>query len=96
MPVSKNAYKRYLIIHNILKRPPYLATKKRILGILEDEGYGISPSMFEKDLETLRVTFDLPIEYSRQMRGYYYTESNASFDLPMDDEVVKTIYGALN
>jgi len=96
MPISKNAYKRYLIIHNILANPPRYASKKRILEILEEKGYKISGSMFEKDLETLRSTFDMPIEYDQYKPGYYYTEQNACFDIPMDDEVVKTISGALN
>ncbi|MEI6173244.1 MAG: WYL domain-containing protein [Bacteroidota bacterium] len=98
MPVSKNAYKRYLIIHNFLNKSLCVPKKKeRILEILEDAGYKISASMFEKDIETMRNTFDLPIKYHREQDagGYHYAELDVSFDIPMSDEVVKTIYGAL-
>jgi len=99
MPVNKNAYKRYLIIHNFLNkslRTP--KSKTRILEVLEDEGFKVSPSMFEKDLEAMRNTFGLPIKYHREIDvgGYYYSDPNVSFDIPMSDDVVKTIYGALN
>jgi predicted DNA-binding transcriptional regulator YafY len=101
MPVSKNAYKRYLIIHNFLNKSLQVPkSKERILEILEDEGFKISPSMIEKDLYAMRNTFELPIkykhEYDADYGGYYYPERNVSFDIPMDDDVVKTIYGALN
>jgi len=99
MPVNKNAYKRYLIIHNILNKSLEERKKKeRLLEILDEQGYSISPSMFEKDIETMRHLFNLPIAYDRtkHLEGYYYTEKNVSFDIPMSDEVVKTIYGALN
>ena len=99
MPVNKNAYKRYLIIHNILAKSLHATkSKARILEILEEQGYGISPSMFEKDIDTMRHLFDLPIAYDRTKfkEGYYYTDPDVSFDIPMSDEVVKTIYGALD
>ncbi|MEI6898581.1 MAG: WYL domain-containing protein [Bacteroidota bacterium] len=99
MPVNKNAYKRYLIIHNFLKKSLKVPkSKARILEILDEEGFQVSPSMFEKDLEAMRNTFGLPIKYHREpdVGGYYYSDTDVSFDIPMSDDVVKTIYGALN
>ena len=52
--------------------------------------------MFEKDLETLRKTFNLPIKYDYANQGYYYEDADVSFDIPMSDDVIKTIYGALS
>ena len=97
MPVNKNAYKRYLIIHNLLKKSiGYSIPKDRILKRLELSGCKISSSMFEKDLESLRKTFNLPIKYDFAGQGYCYTDPDVSFDIPMSDEVIKTIYGALS
>jgi hypothetical protein len=60
MPVSKNAYKRYLIIHNFLNKSLQVPkSKERILEILEDEGFKISPSMIEKDLYAINMSMTL-------------------------------------
>ncbi|MCX6265813.1 MAG: WYL domain-containing protein [Bacteroidetes bacterium] len=97
MPVNKNAYKRYLIIHNLLEKSiGYPIPKDRILKRLELAGFKISSSMFEKDLESLRKTFNLPIKYDFANQGYCYTDLDVSFDIPMSDDVIKTIYGALS
>lgn len=99
MPVSKNAYKRCLIIHNLLKKSPKVPKSKAgILEIPDEEGFPGSPSMLEKYIEAIRNTFCLPIRYHREpdAGGYYYSDPDVGFDIPMSDEAVKTIYGAVN
>jgi len=101
MPVNKNAYKRYQIIHEIFSRYPRAATKKELLRKLEEQGYEISASMLEKDLSSMRNQFDLPIVYDHaggedpKIGVYKYSEPDVRFDIPMTDEVIKTIYSAL-
>ena len=47
MAVSKNAYKRYLIIDNALRRKD-LPSMEKLLTRLESEGYPVSRSQVEK------------------------------------------------
>ena len=101
MPINKNAYKRYQIIHEIFSRYPRTATKKELLCKLEEQGCEISASMLEKDLSSMRNQFDLPIVYDHaggedpKVGVYKYSEQDVRFDIPMSDEVIKTIYSAL-
>lgn len=95
MPISKNAYKRFTIIDGMLQLGRY-ASKERILEKLAFEGYEISESMFEKDLATLRNKFDLPIKYDRYREGYYYSEEDVHFDIPLTTDAIETIWVAIS
>lgn len=95
MPISKNAYKRFTIIDGMLRSGRY-ASKDDILEKLELEGYQISESTFEKDLSALRDKFDLPIEYDRYREGYFYTERDVHFDIPLTYDAVETIWLAIS
>lgn len=94
MPTSKNAYKRYRIIHNFLTR--YNATKAELLDRLKYSGCEISGSMLEKDISAMRNDFDQPIEFNHSAKYYYYADPDASFDFPLDDEDIKTIFEFIN
>jgi predicted DNA-binding transcriptional regulator YafY len=95
MPVSKNAFKRYSLLDNAIRRKKY-PTLENLLDLLEDEGYPVSVSTVEKDLETLRSKFSMPIVYDRLEKGYYYTDKNAYFDIPITNNDVETIWLALD
>jgi predicted DNA-binding transcriptional regulator YafY len=94
MPVSKNAYRRFQLIDEMLQKGRY-ASRQQIMNYLEDQGYLVSISTFEKDLETMRSKFSLPIAYDRSREGYYYTDPNACFDVPLSSQDVETIKLAL-
>ena len=95
MPVSKNPYKRFSLIDNALRRKEYPSLEK-IRSLLVDEGYPVSVSTLEKDLETMRSKFSMPIIYDRHQRGYAYSDENAYFDIPVTGEDVETIWMALD
>ena len=94
MPVSKNAYKRYLILNNTLRQKNYPSMQK-LLNILGEEGYAVSKSTVEKDLETMRSKFGRSIEYDRAVNGYYCTREDVNFDLPLSSDDVETIRMAI-
>ena len=95
MPVSKNPYKRFSLIDNAIRRRDYPSLEK-IQKLLEEEGYPVSVSTLEKDLETMRSKFSMPIIYDRYQRGYAYSDENAYFDIPVTGEDVETIWMALD
>lgn len=77
MPNSKLAFFRYLLIDQMLrdKRKPY-PSKQELLEACEEK-FGVrSVSTIEKDINAMRLEFDAPIEYSKRMKGYHYTESS--------------------
>ena len=81
MPVSKNAYKRYLIIDKCLQRRNLVWTIKDLLKAVEDEyrattnkGKGVCERTLKGDLHDMKLPMhhDAPIEYTRN-EGYHYT-----------------------
>ena len=95
MPTGKNAYKRYSLIDNAIWRMKYPRSQD-ILNYLKDQGYPVSKSTLEKDIITLRDKFSMPVEFHRVWMGYYYTDENAYFDIPITNEDVETIWMALD
>ena len=95
MPVSKNPYKRFSLIDNALRRKTY-PTLEHLGAVLKDAGYPVSNSTIEKDLETMRSKFSMPIVYDRYKRGYAYSDENAYFDVPITEEDAETIWMALD
>jgi len=95
MPVNKNAFRRFQIIDEMLKRKRY-PSRMDILDRLDQEGYTVSGATFENDLATLRLEFDLPIAYSHAEKGYYYTDPDVAFDLPIGNEEIETIWMAID
>ena len=95
MPVSKNPYKRFSLIDNAIRRRDYPSLEK-IQDLLREEGYPVSVSTLEKDLETMRSKFSMPIVYDRYQKGYAYSDENAYFDIPVTGEDVETIWMALD
>src|SRR5687767_4692681 len=55
-------------------------SKEEIRQYVSSHGYsGISTSQIEKDMALLKKEFDVPIEYSKAKRGYYYTDYSFKF-----------------
>jgi len=95
MPVSKNPYKRFSLIDNALRQENY-PSMERLKQVLEDSGYPVSTSTIEKDIETMRSKFSMPVVYDRTKRGYAYSDENAYFDIPITEDDVETIWTALD
>lgn len=81
MPVSKNAYKRYLIIDKCLQRRNLIWTIKGLLKAVDDEyrettakGKGVCERTLKGDLHDMKLPMHhaAPIEYTRK-KGYHYT-----------------------
>jgi hypothetical protein len=94
MPKNKNAYLRYLIIHSQLKRNKYkqgYPKKEDLLWVLNDQGYDVSGSTLEKDLNFLKNERGAPLEYDRYQKCYRYTE-DWEFDIPLSPEDVRILH----
>jgi predicted DNA-binding transcriptional regulator YafY len=64
--VSRNATERLLGIHQLIsaQRHPNVHRLAR--------EFEVSPKTIKRDIEWMRVHWQLPIEYHRQRRGYFY------------------------
>jgi len=90
MPLNKNAYHRYRVIDSCLTNhlKPYPSLEyitKKVSASLDAgkskaERTGISSSMISKDITEMKRNKEInaPIEFSREHRGYYYTEKGFS------------------
>lgn len=80
MPISKNAFARYLVIdrtiRNTMKKYP---NPDALLHKLESEGYNISKAQLDKDIRTLKEDLNAPIVFDKNNKGYVYT-SDFSLD----------------
>ena len=80
MPISKNAFARYLVIdrtiRNTMKKYP---NPDALLYKLESEGYNISKAQLDKDIRTLKEDLNAPIVFDKNNKGYIYT-SDFSLD----------------
>jgi hypothetical protein len=94
MPVSKNAYRRFQLIDEMLQSRQF-PSKELIMNYLYEEGYPISISTFEKDLEAMRSKFDLPIEYDRYKGGYCYSDPNVTLNISISSQEMEIIMLAL-
>lgn len=73
--INKKMIERLLIIHNAINAELYPDNKKLRSLYLETTGYSnVGEATINRDLNTLRTTFNAPLEYDRQKGGYYYFE----------------------
>lgn len=73
--INKKMIERLLIIHNAINAGLYPDNKKLRSLYLETTGYSnVGEATINRDLNTLRTTFNAPLEYDRQKGGYYYFE----------------------
>jgi predicted DNA-binding transcriptional regulator YafY len=94
MPKNKNAYFRYLIIHSEIRRNKYkygYPTLENLKWKLEDQGYNVSLSTIEKDLNFLKYDRQAPIIYDRAQRCYRYT-NDWEFDVPLLPDDVRMLH----
>jgi len=80
MPISKNAFARYLVIdrciRNTMKKYP---NPELLLYKLAAEGHHISKAQLDKDIRTLKDDLNAPIQFDKMHKGYMYT-SDFSLD----------------
>src|SRR5688572_26406348 len=71
--VGRNATERLLAIHQLIsaRRYPNSARLSR--------EFDVSQKTVKRDVEWMRVHWDLPIEYDRQRHGYYYSREVKQF-----------------
>jgi predicted DNA-binding transcriptional regulator YafY len=99
MPHIKNALLRYRIIDRSLrnKYKPF-PTKQLLREACEEALFGsvdgehICDSTIEKDLFSMKLEHDAPIEYSRKDKGYFYSNKKFTLDdVPLNEEDLKAI-----
>ena len=95
MPVNKNAYRRYQLIDELLQNGQYPSLLS-LQSHLDRNGIIVSLSTLEKDIDTLRNEFELPVIYDRYKQGYHYYGPNASFSLSLSLQDMETIMLALD
>ena len=95
MPVAKTPFIRYKIINECLtnKRKPYPSLDE-IKAALEKQDITVHTRQIERDFEAMRhdqrLGYHAPIAYSRDHRGYHYTDSDYTIDkLPLTSEEVE-------
>lgn len=80
MPISKNAFARYLVIdrciRNTMKKYP---NPEILMNKLAAEGHSISKAQLDKDIRTLKDDLNAPIQFDKIHKGYIYT-SDFSLD----------------
>src|SRR5579862_7086120 len=71
--LGRNATERLLAIHQLISARRYPNTTR--LG----REFGVSQKTIKRDVEWMRVHWDLPIEYDRQRNGYFYSREVKQF-----------------
>src|SRR3954465_5317192 len=71
--VGRNATERLLAIHQLIsaKRYPNTARLAR--------GFDVFQKTHKRDVEWMRIHWDLPIEYDRERHGYFYSREVKQF-----------------
>jgi proteasome accessory factor B len=71
--VGRNATERLLAIHQLISARRYPNTAR----LARD--FDVSQKTVKRDVEWMRVHWDLPIEYDRQRQGYFYSREVKQF-----------------
>lgn len=95
MPVNKNAYRRYQLIDEILRKEDKCQNFMEIQWYLTRHHCKISDSQLENDLKAMRNQFKCSIKYDRDLKGYYYADPQVFFDVPIGNADLETILMAM-
>ncbi len=80
--INKKQLERLIIIHNAIKAGLYPNNKTLRQLYCEQTGYkNVSEATIQRDIDTLRVNFQAPIEYDTFKKGYYLLDKNYDFAL---------------
>lgn len=71
--VCRNATERLLALHQLISARKYPNTVRMA------REFDVSQKTVKRDVEWMRVHWDLPIEYDRQRHGYYYSREVTRF-----------------
>ncbi len=103
MPTNKQQMVRIMTLVSMMKenRYPNRASLQRNMQMLErdterlDE-YSITQKTVQRDVEYLKKQYNAPIRYDHSRKGYYLTNPDWSFDVPMldDSEMKAVVIGA--
>jgi len=103
MPANKFATIRYHIIDKMLrnKYKPYPSVEDIMEKCSKVLLKPISKSSIEKDVRAMKTSEALgylaPIEFSRNFKGYYYTDEEYSIDsVPLNDDEIEAVRFATN
>ncbi len=88
MATNKNALRRYMIIDRCIRNNMSPFPSRMVLQekINEELWESISLPQVDKDINTLKLEHNAPIEYHRTRKGYYYTDANYSFRNSINEE----------
>lgn len=103
MPANKFATIRYHVIDKMLRNKyrPYPSVEDIMEKCSDVLLKPISKSSIEKDIRAMKndeaLGYFAPIEYSRNYRGYYYSNEDYSIDLvPLNDDEIEAVQFATN
>src|SRR6516162_8651263 len=71
--VGRNATERLLAIHQLISARRYPNTAR----LARD--FDVSQKTVKRDVEWMRIHWDLPIEYDRERHGYFYSREVKQF-----------------
>ncbi len=94
MPVNKSAFLRYRIIDGCLTNTlhKYPSLHYIIEKIEEQLDVSLSASMFSKDLQQMKATYNAPIKFDKYHKGYYYTEPSFSIkEFPLTHNEIEAL-----
>ena len=103
MPTNKQQLVRLRTLVSMMKenRYPNCASLQRKMQMLERnteclEEYSICQKTVQRDVEYLKKQYEAPIRYDHSRKGYYLTNPDWSFDVPMldDNEMKAVVIGA--
>ncbi len=103
MPTNKQQLARIMTLVSMMKenRYPNLASLQRKMRLLAKDTdrldeYSITQKTVQRDVGYLKKQYNAPIRYNRTRNGYYLTNPEWSFDVPMldDNEMKAVVIGA--
>jgi len=78
MSIQGKIHRLFIIVDKVIENQnrDHLLSKKEIQDILEAYDFIASSRTLTRDIETLKLEFDISIEYNNARRGYYINEEN--------------------
>ena len=75
--LNKKMLERIIIIHNAIKSGIYPNNQQLQQLYCQQTGYGsVGKATINRDIDTLRIYFQAPLEFDKKRGGYYYSDKN--------------------
>ena len=78
MPITKNAFKRFVIIDQVLRDKQHPPTLKRMQEVCGAQKIEVSLETLSKDIRDMRKEMQVPIKFNPSTQKYYYSDDQFS------------------